>query len=151
MLQKYPSSLNYEKAKEISREFGDSFYIYDSNVLESNFLKFKSSFISLYPKVEIAYSYKTNYMPSLLKKIYEMGGISEVVSEMEYELAVLLGVNPQRIIFNGPVKSKQSLLNAVKNGSTINIDSFSELELLERVVSELSHEISNNRKIFFQP
>jgi diaminopimelate decarboxylase len=143
VLQKYPPSLDFKKAEEISREFGDSFYIYDSNVLKSNFLKFRSSFNSLYPKVEIAYSYKTNYMPSLLKQIYEMGGISEVVSEMEYELAVLLGINPRRIIYNGPVKSKQSLLSAIKCGATVNIDSFSELELLQAFVSDFSHEISN--------
>ena len=52
----------------------------------------------------IGYSYKTNYLPSLIKEMSNLGAYAEVVSRLEYDLALKIGVKPNKIIFNGPLK-----------------------------------------------
>ena len=58
---------------------------------------------------------------------------AEVVSEEEYRLAQLIGVENNRIIYNGPIKTKQSFIEALENGSIVNIDSQREIEWLDDV------------------
>ena len=65
------------------------------------------------------------------------GCLAEVVSDDEYSLAQKLKYTPNDIIFNGPVKSRDAFLAAVRNGSIVNIDSKQELEWiseLEKVI-----------------
>lgn len=51
---------------------------------------------------EIAYSYKTNYVPAVCKTVHALGGLAEVGSVMEWEMASLYGVPPSMVIYNGP-------------------------------------------------
>lgn len=120
--------------KEISNINYDSFYSYNEDNLVNNFNKFLKSFKSLYDNVEIAYSFKTNYLPEICKKINDLGGISEVVSEMELELALKLE-NNKNIIFNGPYKTKESLIKSMLNGVIIHIDSIIELNLINELLN----------------
>ena len=62
-------------------EYGDAFYLLDSEQFKKNFQELKESFGKIYPKFNIAYSYKTNYTPKFCRLINEMGGYAEVVSE----------------------------------------------------------------------
>lgn len=48
---------------------------------------------------------------------------AEVVSDAEYQLALSVGYRPDRIVFNGPVKSRQRLRQALAHGSIVNLDS----------------------------
>ena len=50
-----------------------------------------------------------------------------MVSGFEYEKAIANGVPGNKIIFNGPDKSKEDLSLAINNGSLIHIDHFDEL------------------------
>lgn len=79
----------------------------------------------------LGYSVKTNSLPWVLSSIKENGGFAEVVSDEEYDLALLSGFLPDEIIFNGPVKGKEKFLFAIEYGSYVNIDSENELRWLE--------------------
>jgi diaminopimelate decarboxylase len=129
--------IEYDQLKKISNVYGDSFYIFDAVQLRENVESFKSSFTKCYSKIEVAYSYKTNYLPALLALINALGVSPEVVSEMEYDLAVSMGVKKEDIIYNGPVKNRGSLLKALKNRSRVNVDSLDELGLILEVMEEL--------------
>lgn len=109
------------------REYGDSFYVLDVDKFRSNYDNFKNAFLMYYPKVNIGYSYKTNYTPALCEVVNERGGYAEVVSEMEYDLAIKIGVAPSSIIVNGPYKTIRQLEKFVENGSVLHIDSETEL------------------------
>lgn len=130
--------IDFIQLEKISKTYGDSFYLFDANVFEENVRAFTNSFIKRYPKVEVAYSYKTNYMPSILKRLDRLGVSAEVVSEMEYDLASAMGVKLNKIIFNGPVKGYSSLVKAINNQSRINIDSLDELELILEILPTTS-------------
>ena len=125
-----------EVIKQLRKEYGDAFYLLDSKQFRLNYLELKNAFSSVYPNFNIAYSYKTNYTPKLCKIVNEFGGYAEVVSEMELELALRIGVPPQNIIWNGPVKNPTKLENFLLRGGVVNIDSLDDLELIKSVVEK---------------
>ena len=91
--------------ENLAEEYGDAFYILDTAQFRTNFAELKKAFSDIYDKFNIAYSYKTNYTPKLCGIVDELGGYAEVVSDMEAEIALRLGVTPSKIIFNGPYKN----------------------------------------------
>ncbi|MBQ7896612.1 MAG: pyridoxal-dependent decarboxylase [Oscillospiraceae bacterium] len=85
------------------------------------------------PRHALAYSFKTNSLPWLLRHLRELGCIAEVVSSAEYELALKTGFKKENIVFNGPVKGKPEFLDAILSGSIVNLDSQRELCWLEEM------------------
>ncbi len=78
--------------------------------------------------IDVFYSYKTNPVPGVLRRLHALGLGAEVVSPYELWLALRLGVAPDRIIYNGPAKSPESLERAVALGvGLINVNSRREL------------------------
>lgn len=136
-------TLNDNTVKILSDSFGDAFYLLDSAQFKSNYVKLKNAFSSIYSNFNIAYSYKTNYTPQLCKIINELGGYAEVVSEMELEIALRIGVNPKKIIWNGPIKNKEKVEELLLAGGTVNVDSIYELEDIEDIAKKsLDHEVN---------
>ena len=101
--------INANEIDALRKEYGDAFYLLDSEQFRNNFLELRDAFRSIYPNFNIAYSYKTNYTPKFCKIVNELGGYGEVVSEMELEIALRVGVEPNRIIWNGPIKNAEKL------------------------------------------
>ncbi len=116
--------LSRELLNTIVSKYGDSFYILDSDVFADNYKTLLSAFRKYYDKTQIAYSYKTNYIPELCGIVNEMGGYAEVVSSMEQQLASRLRVSPERIIWNGPIKRELDIEPFLLAGGTVNIDSW---------------------------
>ena len=113
----------------LADEFGTPLHIVDNGRLKADFENFINSFRSLYPKVEVGYSYKTNPLPGVLAELHRLGALAEVISHFELWLALRLGVPPERILFNGPGKTPEAIELAVREGvSLINIDSLAEID-----------------------
>lgn len=115
----------------IEKHLGESFYLFDVEKLKFNYCEMLTAFKSRYSNCIIGYSYKTNYLPALLEEVQELGAYAEVVSRLEYDLAIKIGVNPTKIIFNGPLKTGEDIALAMKKGSILNLDSFYEIELVQ--------------------
>jgi len=108
------------------------YYLIDYEALDTNYNKMKQAFNTYWEgKVCIGYSFKTNQLPWILDFMKSKGAYAEVVSNDEYSLAVLVGYNPNEIIFNGPIKTGEIFENALLNGSVVNIDSFTELRQIK--------------------
>ncbi len=133
-------NINWDQLEELCNKYGESFYLLDSKKFEQNYDEFLGMFRDIYPKTFIAYSYKTNYTPKLCSIVDRKSGYAEVVSEMEYDLAIKLGVSPKNIIVNGPYKNKQTLEKFLLDGSIVNLDSFNEVTIVEKIAK-------NNRDI----
>ena len=125
--------IDFKLIDKLSNIHGDSFYLLDSERFARNYDEFLDAFRDIYAKAYTAYSYKTNYIPKLCSIIDRKGGYAEVVSEMEYDLAIKLGVSPENIIVNGPYKNKQVLEKFLLNGSIVNLDSFNEVTIVEKI------------------
>lgn len=119
---------------ELKEQVGEAFYLLDSTRFRENFIELKRAFQRIYPNFNLAYSYKTNYTPKLCKIVNELGGYAEVVSEMELELALRIGVLPEKIIWNGPIKSSESMEKFLLTGGIINVDSLDDFKLVMAIV-----------------
>jgi diaminopimelate decarboxylase len=120
--------LTYTKISDIITSAGSPFYLCDGRRFGENFDQMTKAFSSRWPKFILAYSYKTNYIPYLCQIIKSKGGWAEVVSRLEYDLAIKIGQPTDKIIFNGPVKQYEDVELALNNGSIINLDSTHEIE-----------------------
>lgn len=135
-------NINENIITNLREEYGEAFYLLDSEQFRTNFLELKEAFSSIYPNFNIAYSYKTNYTPKFCKIVNELGGYAEVVSEMEMELALRCGVEYSRIIWNGPIKDKERMSEFLLAGGTVNIDSISEAEYIKELAEKADHKLN---------
>lgn len=105
-------------------------YILRRDVLKNSMKSLQKALRTRFTKSIIGYSLKTNSMPFVLKEIKKLGGFAEVVSHDEYELARLCGFDINEIVYNGPLKSKKTFLEAIEGGAIVNIESKREIEWL---------------------
>lgn len=107
------------------------YYIIHEDLLERNILDFKEALEKEWPNSIFAYSVKTNALPWILDWMNRHGIYAEVVSDEEYQLALLSGYDTKNIVFNGPIKSDKYIEKAVFGESIVNIDSAHELEFFK--------------------
>ncbi len=128
-----PAELTAGELRPLVERFGEAFYLCDVDTFRRNYRGFLAAFATVYPRVRLAYSYKTNYLPLLCRRVDEWGGYAEVVSSLEYELAVRLGVDPPHILWNGPYKRQRDLERALVAGAVVNLDGAYEIPHLKAV------------------
>jgi diaminopimelate decarboxylase len=116
--------------KSLVEAYGSPLFVLSEKQIRRNYRAAYRAFSTRYPKVQFAWSYKTNYMNAVCQVFHQEGSWAEVVSGFEYRKALGNGVPGNKIIFNGPAKSKQELLLAIENDSLIHIDHSEELNLL---------------------
>jgi len=107
-------------------------YIFLNGRFDKNVEDMLQAFRSSYANMNLGYSYKTNYTPYACKSVDRHGGYAEVVSPMEYDYALSLGVDPSRIIFNGVCKTVEAIRKAILGGSIINADSSADFRNIVR-------------------
>ena len=91
-------------------------FIFDEMEFARGIDGFKNALLKKFPNVSIGYSVKTNSLPYAMRKAKEFGCMAEVVSHDEYQLARICGYSPSEIIYNGPMKSKETFCEAVEGG-----------------------------------
>ena len=121
---------------ELLKEHGSPVYVISEKTIRETYRMAYEAFASRYPKVNFAWSYKTNYLDAVCRVFHDEGSWAEVVSGFEYEKALKNGIKGSQIIFNGPDKSADDLARAVKNNSLIHIDHFDELYSLLALAGE---------------
>lgn len=112
-----------------SKELQTPCYIIHRQKLHEGIELLKSSLQREWNNYEIGYSFKTNSLPWAVEEMKKAGLCAEVVSEDEYRLALKHGFN--KIIYNGPVKGKETFFHALEKGGIINLDAKRELDWLE--------------------
>lgn len=117
---------------------GPTFYLLDAPRFQENYRNLVGAFQEHYPKTEIAYSYKTNYVPRYCQLVDALGGFAEVVSSMEMALARRIGVPDARIFFNGPYKEDAHLQSLLAGGGVVNIDARDELDRVAALADQHS-------------
>jgi len=122
--------------KTLIKEYGSPLFVLSEKQIRRNYQNATRIFKTRYPKVQFAWSYKTNYMNAVCRVFHQEGSWAEVVSGFEYQKALGNGVPGNKIIFNGPDKSDEDLIAAAKNNSLIHIDHYDELYSLIRLSEE---------------
>lgn len=111
-------------------------FIFDEQEFERGVCGFKEALRSFFDRVEIGYSVKTNSLPYALQQAEKHGCKAEVVSHDEYQLARMCGYEPSEIIYNGPMKSHDTFVEAVTGGAVVNIETKRELDWLKDLPSD---------------
>jgi diaminopimelate decarboxylase len=128
-------------ADDLVRAHGSPLYVFSERALCQKYRDAYGAFSARYPKVQFAWSYKTNYLSAICNLFHREGAIAEVVSDFEYEKARRHGIAGGQIIFNGPCKSLEILRRAAADGAKIQIDNRHEIKLLLRAAEELGRQI----------
>jgi diaminopimelate decarboxylase len=128
------SHIDTVPVKRIIEQYGSPCFVISERIIRKTYQSALRAFKTRYPKVQFAWSYKTNYLDAVCKVFHQEGAWAEVVSGFEYEKAIRNGVPGNKILFNGPDKTIAELKQAIENESTIHIDHFDELYDLIEIV-----------------
>lgn len=135
---------NFPKSKidgvnvaDLIAEHGSPLFVLSEKTIRETYKKAKKAFTTRYPKVQFAWSYKTNYLDAVCSIFHQEGSWAEVVSGFEYQKALNNGVSGKRIIFNGPDKTEADLEKAITNQSLLHIDHLDELYTIINLCDKL--------------
>lgn len=112
------------------KQHGSPLFVLSERTIRQTYRRALRASTMRYPKVQFAWSYKTNYLDAICNIFHQEGSWAEVVSGFEYQKAIRNGVPGNLILFNGPDKSTEDLRLAVDNRSLIHLDHFDELYTL---------------------
>ncbi len=123
--------------RKLADDVGTPFYLYSRNTILRHFHRLDESLAGI--DHIICYALKANSSLAICKLLCDAGSGAEIVSGGELQRALRVGFSPSRIVFNGNGKTADELRLAIKSDVLmINVDSKSELNLLDRIAGELS-------------
>ncbi len=128
---------------QLISEFGSPLFALSETTIRKKMKHAYRTFRNRYPKVQFAWSYKTNYLDAVCRIFHQEDSWAEVVSRFEYDKALRNGVPGSQIIFNGPDKTADDLRTAIRSRSRIHIDHLDELYQ----VIELSEETEERPQV----
>ncbi len=131
------SSIDDVQIDKIMDKYGTPVFIISEKTIRETYRNAYMAFSTRYPKVQFAWSYKTNYLDAVCRVFHQEGAWAEVVSGFEYEKAIDNDVPGEKIIFNGPDKSKEDLTKVINKNSLIHVDHFDELYTIIELTKDL--------------
>jgi diaminopimelate decarboxylase len=146
LMNKFGTRTEYEPVKQIDgvpvkrliETYGSPVFVISERTIRSTYRNAVRAFSTRYPKVQFAWSYKTNYINAVCNVFHQEGSWAEVVSGFEYRKALGNGVPGNTIIFNGPEKTNEELELAINNDSLIHIDHFDEMYQLIDIADRMN-------------
>ena len=131
--------INKNDLSDLVKKYGSPLYIYDENTIRNISKSYISSFKSKYENIHVSYSSKAFSNPILSKILLDEGLGIDVVSGGELEILLRSKFPMKEVNFHGNNKSEDELIKSVKNNiGLITIDSFYELDLLNKVCKKLN-------------
>lgn len=110
----------------LTKEFGTPLYVYDAEKIVHQLRTLKNAFSD--SDVRIKYAAKALTNLSILKLLQTYGSDVDVVSIQEAHLALRAGFKPPQIMYTPSGVDFSEIIEGVKLGLTINLDSLSALE-----------------------
>jgi diaminopimelate decarboxylase len=121
---------------DLVSKHGSPLFIYSQRTLVERYRELRDAFVRRYPRVRLAWSYKTNYLDAICRTFHREGAFAEVVSPFEYDKAIHNGIAPDKIHWNGPYKPEAALAQAAASRSIIHIDNLDEFARIEKVAAQ---------------
>lgn len=115
---------------------GTPLYVTDETRIRDNYRRYVSVLSAHYPHFRILYAAKANGNLSILKILAQEGAGADVFSAGELHFALLAGMRPEHLLFNGSSKTEADHKLAVSKGVRVSLDSLDELAQLDLVAGE---------------
>jgi len=140
-LRKNNLSVENISALKLVKKYKTPFYCYSLSQLKNNYHTLSNAFKTVKPI--ICFSVKSNSNLSLLKELKKIGSGADVVSVGELLKATKAGISPKKIVFSGIGKTEEEIRVAIKKRVLlINVESESEVNLINRLSKKISRKIS---------
>lgn len=116
-------------------------FVVDKQILDDGILLLTSSLEKYWNNYIVGYSFKTNSLPWLVNYVKQKGFYAEVVSDDEYSLARLMNFDEDKVVYNGPIKSKETFIEAMNFGCIVNVDTKREIEWLNELPKDKNYKV----------
>jgi diaminopimelate decarboxylase len=124
----------------IAAKYGTPFYVYEAGSIRHQFERLTTALGS---ETDLFYSFKANPNPAICEILKELGAGAEVCSLTELEIALKCGFSKDNIIFVGPAKSDNELLQCIQhNIYAIVVESLDELFRIRELAKLCSNKVS---------
>ena len=120
--------MNKEHLLDLANKYGSPLYVYDTNIIASQYKRITDAFEKV-GKLQLNYAVKALSNINILRFFKNLGAGLDTVSIQEVNLALSVGVAPEKIIYTPNGVSLEEIENVAKKGVQINIDNLSILEL----------------------
>ena len=122
---------------DVAQQFGTPCYAYSKAAIERNYKSYVNA-LGNQPHL-ICYAVKSNSNIAVLQTLAALGSGFDIVSVGELERVLIAGGDPSKMVFSGLGKTSQEMQRALEIGiHCFNVESESELELLNKTASALS-------------
>ncbi|MDG6985238.1 MAG: diaminopimelate decarboxylase [Nitrososphaerota archaeon] len=129
------------EAKDLAEKYGTPLYVTELDRVTRKLKAAEDELSSRHPDVLIAFAYKSNSTPAILKALASRGAGATVVSANGLRLARAAGVRARDIVLDGPSKSEEDLTAAVRMRiGMINAESVQEVLDIEEICAGLKVE-----------
>ncbi|HZL25226.1 MAG TPA: pyridoxal-dependent decarboxylase, exosortase A system-associated [Acidobacteriaceae bacterium] len=116
---------------QLAAQVGNTpFYVYDRAVIDARVAALRTALPDV---IKLHYAMKANPMPAVVQYLATKVDGLDVASGGELTVALDTSMAPRAISFAGPGKRESELAQAVAAGILINVESFREIRLLERI------------------
>lgn len=120
--------MNKEYLLDLANKYGSPLYVYDTNIIASQYKRITDAFEKV-GQLQLNYAVKALSNINILRFFKNLGAGLDTVSIQEVNLALSVGVAPEKIIYTPNGVSLEEIENVAKKGVQINIDNLSILEL----------------------
>lgn len=125
------------KVSDIAHHVGTPFYLYSHHTLVDHFTKIQKAFSSVNPL--ICFAMKANDNLAVLKTLANEGAGFDIVSIGELKKALLIGADPQKIVFASVGKTEEEIRFAMTEGILFfNVESEPELDEINRIAKAMN-------------
>jgi diaminopimelate decarboxylase len=124
------------KLQTLAEQYGTPLFVYSQRHIQQCLSIYQKG-LSSHPH-GIYYSVKVNSNINLLNELHRLGARFDVVSQGELQRVLQAGASGQECVFSGVGKTDDELIFALQNSiGCINIESFSELQNLNKIATSL--------------
>jgi diaminopimelate decarboxylase len=132
---------------ELAKKYPTPFYLISQGQLRDNYRRLRQAFASV-EGLETYYSVKSNFESIVLRTLADEGCGAEISGALDMELAKRAGMQPHKVVFDGPVKPEEDLRAAIEWGVRfINIESMNEARMISKIATEVGRTVKVGLRI----
>lgn len=120
-------------------DVGTPVYVYSTSLMKRRYGEFASAMRAIDPRALICFAVKSLSNQSVLRLFKAWGAGADLVTRGELERVLNAQFDPRQIVFSGLGKTDGDIKRAITAGVQINVESISELKLVQDCAEHLDH------------
>lgn len=123
---------------DVAKKFATPCYVYSHTAIKQAYLAYANAFADLGVPAQVCYAVKANSNLAVLGVLSELGSGFDIVSVGELMRVLAAGGDASKVVYSGVGKTACDIRYALEKGiGCFNVESVSELELIDRVAGQM--------------